>query len=82
MFHVLNANAAPWLGIAFCIMQTALFSGLNLALFSVSKLRLEVEAAGGNASAAKVLELKVNSNFTLATILWGNCRAALNRETP
>ncbi|SFK91794.1 DUF21 domain-containing protein [Methylocapsa palsarum] len=72
MFHILNTNAAPWLGIAFCIMQTALFSGLNLALFSVSKLRLEVEAAGGNASAAKVLELRVNSNFTLATILWGN----------
>jgi metal transporter CNNM len=72
MSHPLNANAALWVGIAFCIVQTALFSGLNLALFSVSRLRLEVEAAGGNADAAKVLGLRVNSNFTLATILWGN----------
>jgi len=65
-------NAALWIGIAFCIAQTAIFSGLNLALFSVSRLRLEVEAAGGNADAAKVLGLRVNSNFTLSTILWGN----------
>ena len=72
MSHPLNVNAALWVGVAFCIVQTALFSGLNLALFSVSRLRLEVEAAGGDANAAKVLGLRVNSNFTLATILWGN----------
>ena len=29
-----------WVGIAFCIIQSAMFSGLNLAIFSVSKLRL------------------------------------------
>jgi metal transporter CNNM len=61
-----------WTGIAFCITQSAVFSGLNLALFSISKLRLEVAAAGGNRDAVKVLELRRDSNLTLATVLWGN----------
>jgi CBS domain containing-hemolysin-like protein len=38
-------NLYIWLGIAVCISQSAMFSGLNLALFSVSRLRLEVDAA-------------------------------------
>jgi CBS domain containing-hemolysin-like protein len=66
------ANIALWIGIAFCIAQTGIFSGLNLAIFSVSRLRLEVEAAGGNGDAARLLRLRANSNFTLAAILWGN----------
>ncbi len=66
------ANIALWIGIGFCITQTGIFSGLNLAIFSVSRLRLEVEATGGNGDAAKLLRLRANSNFTLATILWGN----------
>lgn len=33
-----------WSGIFFCISQSAMFSGMNLALFSISRLRLEVEA--------------------------------------
>jgi CBS domain containing-hemolysin-like protein len=61
-----------WIGIAFCITQSAVFSGLNLAIFSVSKLRLEVEAAGGDGNAAKVLGLRKDSNLTLSTVLWGN----------
>jgi metal transporter CNNM len=61
-----------WIGIAFCITQSAIFSGLNLAIFSVSKLRLEVEAAGGNRNAALVLDLRKDSNLTLSTILWSN----------
>ena len=56
-----------WIGIAFCITQSAIFSGLNLAIFSVSKLRLEVEAAGGNRNAALVLDLRRDSNLTLST---------------
>jgi metal transporter CNNM len=63
---------ALWIGIALCIVQTGIFSGLNLALFSVSRLRLEIEAAGGNGDAVKMLGLRADSNFTLATILWGN----------
>ena len=36
-----------WMLIVLCISQYAMFSGLNLAFFSVSKLRLELEAAAG-----------------------------------
>ena len=61
-----------WVGIAFCIIQSAIFSGLNLALFSVSKLRLEVEAAGGNRDAISSLGLRKDSNLTLSAVLWGN----------
>ena len=46
-----------WLGICFCISQSAMFSGLNLAFFSDTKLGLEVEASSGNLNAPKVLRL-------------------------
>jgi len=42
------ANVFVWIGIALCITQSAIFSGLNLAIFSISKLRLEVEATFGD----------------------------------
>jgi metal transporter CNNM len=61
-----------WIGIAICISQSAIFSGLNLAVFSVSRLRLEVEATGGNQDARRVLALRRRSNLLLTTILWGN----------
>jgi metal transporter CNNM len=61
-----------WIGIALCISQSAMFSGLNLAFFSISKLYLELEAANHNASAQRVLALRKDSNFLLVTILWGN----------
>src|SRR6202163_3060721 len=61
-----------WLGIVACIVQSALFAGLNLAVFSLSQLRLQLEADGGDADAAKVLELRKNSNQVLATVIWGN----------
>ena len=61
-----------WIAIAFCISQSAIFSGLNLAFFSLSRLQLEVEANKGNKAAKKVLALRNDSNFLLATILWGN----------
>jgi len=66
------AQALIWTSIVLCAAQSAVFSGLNLAIFSVSKLRLEVEAAGGNLDATRVLDLRMDSNFTLSTILWGN----------
>src|SRR5438093_7583035 len=65
-------NLFIWTAIAFCIVQSAVFSGLNLAIFSVSKLRLEVEAAGNNRDAISLLGLRKNSNLTLSTVLWGN----------
>jgi hypothetical protein len=61
-----------WGGIFLCLTQSAMFSGLNLAFFGISRLRLEVEAAGGNENAKKVLRLRKNTNFLLCTILWGN----------
>ena len=66
------SNVLVWIGIAFCITQSAIFSGLNLAIFSINKLRLEVEAAGGNRDALGLLALRKDSNLTLATVLWGN----------
>ncbi len=67
-----NSNLILWIGIGFCITQSAMFSGLNLAFFSVPRLRLEIEAANKNKAAIKVLRLRQDSNFLLATILWGN----------
>lgn len=61
-----------WAGIAFCISQSALFSGLNLAVFGVGRLRLEVEVSSGNKRAVKLLKLRQDPNFLLTTILWGN----------
>jgi len=61
-----------WLGIVACVIQSALFAGLNLAVFSLSQLRLQSEADGGNTDAARVLELRKNSNQVLSTVIWGN----------
>ena len=44
----------------------------HLAIFSLSQLRLQLEADGGNADAARVLDLRKNSNQVLATVIWGN----------
>jgi metal transporter CNNM len=60
------------LGVVACILQSGLFAGLNLAVFSLSLLRLQVEADGGNADAVKVLELRKNANQVLVTVIWGN----------
>ncbi|MFT6503051.1 MAG: hypothetical protein ACJASQ_003183 [Crocinitomicaceae bacterium] len=64
-----------WLGIVFCVTQSAIFSGLNLAFFSLTRLRLEIEIETETSSAPKaekVLEIRKDSNFLLTTILWGN----------
>jgi metal transporter CNNM len=61
-----------WIGIALCLSQSATLSGLNLAVFSQSRLRLEAAAASGDHEAARVLRLRHDANGTLATILWGN----------
>ena len=61
-----------WLAIALCLTQSAILSGLNLALFSVGKLELEVTARNGDRAAAVLLRLRQDANFALVTILWGN----------
>jgi len=65
-------NALTWIGIALSLSQAAMFSGLNLAVFSISRLRLEIAAAGGDTQAARMLALRRDPNFLFATILWGN----------
>jgi hypothetical protein len=61
-----------WIGIFVCVCHSAMFSGLNLAFFSLSRLRLEAEASAGNRAAAKILAVRRDANFLLTTILWGN----------
>ena len=60
-----------WIGIALCVTQSAMFSGGNLAFYRLSRLRLELEAKR-DPRAHRVLALRQDSNFLLATILWGN----------
>ncbi len=61
-----------WIGILVCVSQSATFSGLNLAFFTVSKLEVQIEVAKGNKHARRVLALRHDANFLLVTILWGN----------
>jgi metal transporter CNNM len=61
-----------WLAIAACVTQSAVFSGLNLAVFSLSRLRLEALAENGDSQAQRVLALRRDANYTLVTILVGN----------
>lgn len=61
-----------WIGIGLCISQSAIFSGLNLAMFGITRLRLEVEVESGNTAAIRVQALRTDANFLLTTILWGN----------
>ena len=62
-----------WIGIFLCLSQSAMFSGLNLAFFSLTRLRLEIEAEGYPMNGArKILAMRKDSNFLLTTILWGN----------
>lgn len=41
--ETVNVDTLLWIGICFCILQSAMFSGLNLAFFSLSRLQLELE---------------------------------------
>lgn len=66
------SSTLTWLGIALCVAQSGCFSGLNLSLFGVSALQLESQAAAGDHDAARLLELRRDTNFLLATVLWGN----------
>jgi len=64
-----------WIGILLCLSQSAMFSGMNLALFTISRLRLEIAASAHDRGAMRVLALRQDYNFALTTILWGNVGA-------
>ena len=72
MSEIWSSDWLVWLGIAFCITQSAMFSGLNLALLGISRLRLEIESAAQNKGAIRIMQLRKDTNFLLTTILWGN----------
>lgn len=61
-----------WTSVLLCLVQSGIFSGLNLALFGLSRVLLEVEAQAGNTDAATILALRRDANGLLTTILWGN----------
>ena len=61
-----------WIAIFICLSQSAILSGMNLGLFSLSKLELNVAARKGDQNAQKVLKFRRDTNFTLVTILWAN----------
>ena len=63
---------ATWAGIALCLSQSAMFSGLNLGMLGPSRLRLRVAAEGGDRGAQSILELREDFHLLLTTILWGN----------
>lgn len=63
------------IGIVLCLMQAGMFSGVNLGLFGVSRLRLEVLADLNDRNALRILSLRKDAHFLLATILWGNVSA-------
>jgi CBS domain containing-hemolysin-like protein len=61
-----------WLLVLICLLQSALFAGLTIGLFGLSRLRLEIEAESNNEYAEKILIIRKDSNFLLTTLLWGN----------
>ena len=61
-----------WCGVAISLLHSALFSGLNLGFFGVSRLRLELLAEAGNEDARRILNLRKDAYYLLSTILWGN----------
>ena len=75
VFSSLMENYFIYLGILACILHSAMFSGANLAFFSLGRMRLEAESEKGSKAAAKVLRLRMDSNLLLCTILWGNVSA-------
>ncbi len=67
-----NLIIFTWAGILICLSQSAILSGMNLGLFSLGKLELEVAVKSGDKRAKRILELRKHSNFALVTILWAN----------
>ncbi|WP_127715925.1 DUF21 domain-containing protein [Halobacteriovorax sp. HLS] len=61
-----------WIAIFCCVVLSGIFSGLNIGLFGLARLRLESEADAGNIMAQNVLKMRQDSNFLLTTLLWGN----------
>jgi len=61
-----------WTGVVVSLIHCGLFSGLNLGFFGSSRLRLEVLAELNDPDAKRILSLRKDLHFLLATLLWGN----------
>jgi metal transporter CNNM len=61
-----------WIGIAFCLSQSAILSGLNLGLFSLTRLDLKVAIEKGDPRARRLMQVREDANHALVTILWAN----------
>ncbi len=61
-----------WVGIVSCLAGSAICSGLTLGFFSLSRIHLELLDKQGNQQAQKVLRVRQDANFLLATLLWSN----------
>ncbi len=59
-------------GIAVCLSQSAMLSGLDFGLFTLSRLELQVLERKGDKQAMRVLRLREDAHFMPVTILWGN----------
>jgi metal transporter CNNM len=61
-----------WIGIFTCLAGSAICSGLTLGFFSLGRVRLQLMAQQGDIFANKILKIRQDSNFLLATLLWSN----------
>ncbi|MDP8267021.1 MAG: DUF21 domain-containing protein [Candidatus Aceula meridiana] len=61
-----------WIGVVISLIHCGLFSGLNLGFFGSSRLRLEVLVDLKDPDAKRILSLRKDIHFLLATLLWGN----------
>jgi CBS domain containing-hemolysin-like protein len=61
-----------WIGIFSCLAGSAICSGLTLGFFSLGRVRLQLLAQQGDVFANKILKVREDSNFLLATLLWSN----------
>jgi CBS domain containing-hemolysin-like protein len=66
-----------YLAVGFCILFSALFSGIEIAFFSINELKLRTLAEAGHHRAKMGLYLRSNPQRLLSTILIGNNLANL-----
>jgi metal transporter CNNM len=61
-----------FLSIVFLLTLSALFSGLTLGMFTLSKSHLRYKAELGDKTAAKIYNVRKNGNLLLCTLIIGN----------
>ena len=68
----MTQSIVMWVAIFCCFGGSAICSGLTLGFFSLGRVRLELMAQQGDIFANKILKIRQDSNFLLATLLWSN----------